>query len=187
MVSLKNFPKGQKSMVNVLKGVFVFAVCAVLAAPGASAKSAAPAAKPEQSGPSGEETDAALYCENIVDAADEARLSWQTWQLVSLEAKLRQQVEQLERKQAEFEAWVERRERLLSEVEGHVVSIVSRMRPEAAAAQLSTTDEDTAMGVLLKLKARVASNILDEMDPARAAQLTQAMVGFTDPKGEGDF
>ncbi|WP_193568084.1 MotE family protein [Labrenzia sp. CE80] len=133
------------------------------------------------------QSDAELYCTNIAASAEEARLSWQTWQLVSLEAKVRQQVEKLERKQQEFEAWVERRERLLSEVEGHVVSIVSRMRPETAAAQLATTDEETAMGVLLKLKARVASNILDEMDPARAAQLTQAMVGFTDPEGAGGF
>ena len=48
-----------------------------------------------------------------------------------------------------------------------------------AAAQLSTTDEDTATGVLLKLKPRVASEILDEMEPARAARLTQLMVGFS--------
>lgn len=152
-----------------------------------AALAAEPAPKPKAVVTETIVNEAALYCENIAESAEEARRSWQTWQLVSLEAKVRQQVERLEKQQAEFAAWVERRERLLAEVEGHVVSIVSRMRPEAAAAQLSTTDEDTAMGVLLKLKARVASSILDEMDPARAAQLTQGMVGFTDTKADGDF
>ncbi|WP_417669096.1 MotE family protein [Roseibium sp.] len=178
-------------MVKISTGALSLAALVVFAAPSAKAETSRPTPKPQAASAvqNGDviENEAALYCQNIGDAAEEARRSWQTWQLVSLEAKVRQQVERLERKQAEFEAWVERRERLLAEVEGHVVSIVSRMRPEAAAAQLSTTDEDTAMGVLLKLKARVASNILDEMDPARAAQLTQAMVGFTDPQGKGDF
>ncbi|WP_196223279.1 MotE family protein [Roseibium sp. RKSG952] len=123
--------------------------------------------------------DAALYCENTADKAAEARLKWQTWKLVSLEAKLRERIEELNRKQEEFERWVERREQLLAEVEGQVVSIIAKMRPEAAAAQLATSDDETATGVLLKLKARSASQILDEMDPARAAQLTRSMVGFS--------
>jgi flagellar motility protein MotE (MotC chaperone) len=56
-----------------------------------------------------------------------------------------------------------------------------------AAAQLSTSDEDTATGVLLKLKPRVASEILDEMEPAQAARLTQLMVGFSDSLEERSF
>ncbi|MFD1695816.1 MotE family protein [Roseibium aestuarii] len=130
-------------------------------------------------------SDVELYCKNIAQSAEEARIAWQTWKLLSLETKVQAQVALLERKRAEFEQWVEKRAKLLAEVEGHVVNIVSRMRPDAAAAQLSTTDDDTATGVLLKLKPRVASEILDEMDPARAAQLTQAMVGFSDPAGKG--
>jgi len=130
---------------------------------------------------------AGFYCKNIADKASEARLAWQTWQLVGLEAKLRERAEELERKEAEYKAWVKRREDLLENVEGQVVSIISRMRPEMAAAQLSTTDEDTATGVLLKLKPRVASEILDEMEPARAARLTQLMVGFSDTLEERSF
>lgn len=145
------------------------------------------AASTAKAGDEDRPSDVELYCKNIAQSAEEARITWQTWNLLSLETKVKAQVALLEKKRAEFEDWVERREKLLEEVEGHVVSIVSRMRPETAAAQLATADEDTATGVLMKLKARVASEILDEMDPARAAQLTQAMVGFTDPKKRGEY
>ena len=132
-------------------------------------------------------SDAGFYCKNIADKASEARLAWQTWKLVGLEAKLLERAEELERKEAEYKAWVKRREDLLENVEGQVVSIIARMRPEMAAAQLSTSDEDTATGVLLKLKPRVASEILDEMEPARAARLTQLMVGFSDTLEDRSF
>lgn len=131
--------------------------------------------------------DSELYCKNIAEAASDARLRWQTWKLISLEARLRDRIEALQRKEREFEAWVARREGLLDEVEDQVVSIIGRMRPEAAAAQLSTTDEEAAVGVLLKLKARIASSILDEMEPARAAQLTQSMMGLASPEDQRSF
>lgn len=132
-------------------------------------------------------SDGDLYCQNIAEAAADARIQWQTWKMISLEARLRDRIVELQRKEKEFEDWVQRREVLLNEVEDQVVQIIGRMRPDAAAAQLSTTDEVAAAGVLLKLKARVASSILDEMDPARAAQLTQSMMGLTDPDGQRSF
>ncbi|MEP3427786.1 MAG: MotE family protein [Roseibium sp.] len=132
-------------------------------------------------------SDSELYCKNIASAASDARVQWQTWKMISLEARLRDRIAELKRREKKFEDWVERRENLLNEVEDQVVNIIGRMRPEAAAAQLSTTEEEAAVGVLMKLKARVASSILDEMDPARAAQLTQSMMGFTDPEAQRSF
>jgi len=131
--------------------------------------------------------DSELYCKNIAEAASDARIKWQTWKLISLEARLRDRIGELQRKEKEFEQWVKRREDLLNEVEDQVVMIIGRMRPEAAAAQLSTTDEEAAVGVLLKLKARIASSILDEMEPSRAAQLTQSMMGLTNPEIQRSF
>lgn len=132
-------------------------------------------------------SDAELYCRNTGNIANDARLAWQTWNLISLEEKVKVRIHELEQKRAEYEAWVERREKVLSEVEGHVVSIFQRMRPEAAAAQLATLDEDTAVAVLVKLNARAASQILDEMEPARAAQLTHSMAGLTKSESEGSL
>lgn len=131
--------------------------------------------------------DSELYCKNIAEAASDARIKWQTWKLISLEARLKGRIEELQRSEREFQNWVKRREDLLAEVEDQVVSIIGRMRPEAAAAQLSTTDEEAAVGVLLKLKSRVASSILDEMEPSRAAQLTQSMMGLARPETERSF
>ncbi|WP_420415008.1 MotE family protein [Roseibium sp.] len=125
--------------------------------------------------------DSELYCKNIADAASDARIQWQTWKMIALEGRLQARIAELQRKEREFEAWVARREELLEQVEDQVVTIIGRMRPTAAAEQLSTTEDEAAIGVLLKLKARVASAILDEMEPARAAQLTQSMMGFTNP------
>lgn len=165
------------------RALFLAAWISVSSLSGAAAQS--PKVKPDA--PATPKSDAVLYCENTADAAAEARLKWQTWKLVGLEVRLQARIAELDRKQKEFEQWIERREKLLNEVEGQVVSIISRMRPEMAAAQLATSDDETATGVLLKLKARIASEILDEMDPARAAQLTQSMVGFSTQTDERSF
>ncbi len=177
--------QSKRRTVSVLTLTCLFAALGVV--PGTAQ---APKPKPEPEAGKVEQlpgSDAGFYCKNIADKATDARIAWQTWQLVGLEAKLRERAAELERKEAEYKAWVKRREKLLENVEGQVVSIIARMRPEMAAAQLSTSDEETATGVLLKLKPRVASEILDEMEPAQAARLTQLMVGFSDPLKEGSF
>jgi flagellar motility protein MotE (MotC chaperone) len=162
---------------------------AALAFSGMAADAQSPRRKPMVEAGNGKAqppADSTLYCRNITEAASDARLQWQTWKLVSLEARLRGRIEELQRTEKDFEEWVQR-ENLLNEVEDQVVSIIGRMRPEAAAAQLSTTDEEAAVGVLLKLKARVASSILDEMEPSRAAQLTQSMMGLASPEPQRSF
>ncbi|WP_299812734.1 MotE family protein [uncultured Roseibium sp.] len=172
---------------NGLKqGLLAIAVVSI-AFSGSSAMAQEPRDKPEIVDILIPPPDSELYCKNIAEAASDARVKWQTWKMISLEASLRDRIAELQRKEREFETWVERREELLGEVEDQVVSIIGRMRPEAAAAQLATTDEEAAVGVLLKLKARVASSILDEMDPARAAQLTQSMMGIANPDIQRSF
>ncbi|GGB60112.1 hypothetical protein GCM10011316_35180 [Roseibium aquae] len=161
----------------LLSGLFVLTGGAAVSAQSAG----------EEPGAGQSARNAVLYCQNNAVSAADARASWQAWKLISLEARLAQRIEELARREVEFEAWVERREEMLAAVEDQVVTIIARMRPEAAAAQLATTDDDTAVGVLLKLKARQASGILDEMDPGRAAQLTQTMVGISDPNSERSF
>ncbi|MHA7772950.1 MotE family protein [Roseibium sp. M-1] len=174
-------------------GLLAFAAFSIAGLTGAMAQ--APREKPQPGATPGVASvqapvpppDSELYCKNIAEAASDARIKWQTWKLISLEAKLRGRIEELQRREREFEIWVKRREDLLNEVEDQVVSIIGRMRPETAAAQLSTTDEEAAVGVLLKLKSRVASSILDEMEPSRAAQLTQSMMGLTHPETQRSF
>jgi flagellar motility protein MotE (MotC chaperone) len=172
---------------GVLTCLAVQLICA-----GSAAQAQMPPEKPQEATvapaqPAIPYRDSQLYCKNIAEAASDARIQWQTWKMIALEGRLQARIAELQRKEREFEAWVERREQLLEQVEDQVVSIIGRMRPTAAAEQLSTTEEEAAVGVLLKLKARVASAILDEMEPARAAQLTQTMMGFTDPEIQRRF
>ncbi|MEI2385857.1 MotE family protein [Breoghania sp. JC706] len=133
-----------------------------------------------------QESDVAAYCRNTADATAEARIAWQTWKLLALQDSLKQQIAALETKRAQFQEWVEKRNKILAAVEDHVVSIYGKMRPDAAAEQLATLDQDIAIAVLSRLKPRDASAILNEMEPARAAQLAQAMASLTNARlGEG--
>ena len=141
------------------------------AAPAEASASSAGAAAPPDAPP------AEQFCANIADTAADARFAWQAKMLAELEQQLTDRIAELDRRQAEFEAWIQRRDAFLKKAEDGVVAIYARMRPDAAAQQLSTIDDETAAAVLAKLVPRNASAILNEMDPQRAAQLTMAIAG----------
>jgi flagellar motility protein MotE (MotC chaperone) len=117
------------------------------------------------------------YCVNIADAAADARLAWQKKTLADLEQEIAKRVELLEAKTAEYQRWLARRDEFSKKAQEIVVTIYSRMRPDAAAAQLVAMDEETAAAVLTKLDPRSASAILNEMDPAQAARLAGTISG----------
>ena len=117
------------------------------------------------------------YCFNNVDAVAEAKFAWQAKTISEMEAKLKTVITKLEVKQKEYQSWVTRRENFISKMTTSLVKIYSSMEPEAAAAQISIVDYDTAVSILTKLKPREASAILNEMDPKRASQLVRVIVG----------
>jgi flagellar motility protein MotE (MotC chaperone) len=117
------------------------------------------------------------FCANMTNSAVDARVAWQAAKLVELEAKLRQRIAEFEAKRADYEDWLHKHDEALKQAKQDVVSIYSKMRPDAAAAQLAVMDDVMAASVLAKLNARIASSILAEMDPGRAARITNAMVG----------
>lgn len=121
------------------------------------------------------ETDVRLareYCLNIADAAADARLAWQKKTLADLELEIAKRVELLEAKTAEYQKWLARRDEFSKKAQENVVTIYSRMKPDAAAAQLVAMDEEMAAAVLTKLDPRNASAILNEMEATQAARLT---------------
>jgi flagellar motility protein MotE (MotC chaperone) len=115
------------------------------------------------------------YCENIADAATDARFLLQKETLEKMEKEIEGRIKVLETKRAEYEDWLKRREAFLAKVDEAVVSIYSRMRPDAAALQLANMEDEIAAAILTKLNPRASSNILNEMEPARAAQLTNVI------------
>jgi flagellar motility protein MotE (MotC chaperone) len=134
-----------------------------------------PAGKPSQ-GPSLQTSTARRYCVSIANVAADARYAWQKKQLADIAEELEKRVAVLESKTVEFQKWVKRRDEFVEKAQQSLVLIYARMRPDAAALQLTAMDEETASAVLLKLDPRIASKILNDMEPARAARLT-AIIG----------
>jgi flagellar motility protein MotE (MotC chaperone) len=130
------------------------------------------------------------YCVNIADKAADARLAWQAKTISDLEQEIDKRIAELDAKRAEYQEWLAQRDEMLAKAEGHVVQIYAKLRPDAAALQLSALDDDIAAALLSKLSARNASAILAEMEPGRAAQLTKTIVKATkvpnDKKNDGN-
>jgi flagellar motility protein MotE (MotC chaperone) len=137
-----------------------------------------------QGAPSANAGDGTQFCTNISDAAADARLAWQMKELEKTEASLRERIAELEAKRAEYEKWLKLRQDFLKKAEDNVVGIYSRMRPDAAAAQIASMQDETAAAVLAKLNVRSSSAILNEMEPARAAHLANTLSGLRDTDSE---
>ncbi len=123
------------------------------------------------------QTPAGQYCTNIADAAVDARIAWQRQNLAEAEKLVQQKATELEAKTAEFQRWLQRRDEFVERAKKTVVDIYTKMRPDAAALQLQSLDEETAAAVLVKLDARAASAVMNEMDPMQAARLTAIISG----------
>lgn len=117
------------------------------------------------------------YCANIANPAAEARFAWQKQALADIERQLGERVALLDAKMAELQKWVTRRDEFIDKARQNLVQIYTRMRPDAAASQMTAMDEETASAVLLKLEPRTASLILNEMEPTQAARLTTIIGG----------
>lgn len=155
------------------------------AATASAAEREAPAAEPFSGPP--EDENAAQYCTSIADAASDARFARQSEALRVLQGDIDERLARMEAKRAELEAVLKRREDFLKKADEAVVAIYSKMRPDAAAAQMSIMGAESAAAILEKLNPRLASSILNEMEAAKAAQLTGVMTGSAeDLKGEGE-
>jgi flagellar motility protein MotE (MotC chaperone) len=117
------------------------------------------------------------YCQNIEDPALDARFLYQKSELQRLEGELKKSTSALETKIAEDQQWVQRRDEFINMADGTLVALLTKIRPDAAAAQLAGIDEAAAAALLLKLKPKISSAILDQMDSAKASRLISVMIG----------
>ena len=115
------------------------------------------------------------FCSNIADAARDRRYALQKAELETLQKDIDQRIAALEEKRREYEEWLERRNDFLDKAETNLVDIYSRMRPDAAAERLAEVNVELAAGILMKLQARQAGIILNEMKTEAAAALTGIM------------
>lgn len=123
------------------------------------------------------QSDVQQFCLNNAGIIGDARIAWQTARLAELGAQIRARLAELEAKKTEYEAWLRARDEMMKQAAEGVVTIYAKMRPDAAALQIAAMDDPTAAAILVKLPARAASAILNEMEAGRAARLTRSMVG----------
>jgi flagellar motility protein MotE (MotC chaperone) len=126
-----------------------------------------------------QQTEIERFCSNITDAARDRRYALQRQELETLQKDIDQRMKLLEEKRAEYEGWLKRRNDFLSKTEDSVVKIYSTMKPDAAAERLAAVDVLVAAGILMKLDARKAGVILNEMNSKAAAALTAIMASAT--------
>ena len=147
--------------------------CAPAPSGGVEQKKAEPA---KTSAPATAGDEAKQFCANNLVIAGDARIAWQTSKLLELEARVKQRLEDLEARKVQLVEWLGKHDEAMKKATDDIVTIYSHMKPDAAASQLAVMDDAMAAALIAKLPPRAASMILDEMEPARAAQLTHGMV-----------
>ncbi len=111
------------------------------------------------------------YCSNNLASAAEARIASKRKALLELEERIEKKSAELSRLTADARDWVDRREKGRAMSRDSLVDAYSKMRPEAAAQQIGAMSDDVAVSIIMKLNARAASAIMNEMGADRAARI----------------
>jgi flagellar motility protein MotE (MotC chaperone) len=165
-------------------GILVAIGFACISVPGGCVEQKkAEAAKPME--PAATATEMKQFCSNNLAIAGDARIAWQTSKLLDLAAQIKQRLAELEERKAQLVEWLRKHDEAMKKAADDVVAIYAHMKPDAAASQLAVMDDAMAAAVIAKLPPRVAGTILNEMERARAAQLTHGMLApETAPEGK---
>lgn len=115
------------------------------------------------------------FCGNIADSVRDRRYALQKAELEKLQGELDARLKALEEKRAEYEHWLKKRDDFMALAEESVVGIYRTMRPDAAAERLAELQVELAASILIKLDARKAGVILNEMERKSAAAVTAVM------------
>lgn len=126
------------------------------------------------------------FCTNIADAARDQRYLLQKQELEALQKGVDERIRTLEARRAEYEDWLNRRNEFLKVAEAGLVEIYRKMKPDAAAAQLSAINPEIASAIVMKLPPRQSSVILSEMAADKAAVLTGIIALASDPNTSKD-
>jgi len=127
-----------------------------------------------------------MYCTNMRDKVLDARFEWQRKRLQELDGSVAAQVRKLEARIAEHRKWYELRKAFAERARNTLVKVLARMRPDAAASQLSNMDAMTASAIILRLDVDQSSKILNEMDPVKAAELSSVIADSARPGPGGN-
>jgi flagellar motility protein MotE (MotC chaperone) len=127
--------------------------------------------------PAPELSPAQQYCSSILDTATAAQIAQQTRNLQKAQKQLDDRIALLAAKADVLKNWIKLREDFTTRATDSLVKIYSKMKPDAAAGQLAIMDEEAAAAIMSKLAPKVSSQIMTEMEAAKAARLAAIMVG----------
>jgi flagellar motility protein MotE (MotC chaperone) len=122
-------------------------------------------------------TEIQQFCANNAALMGDVRAMWQTARLQEIEIQVKNRISELEAKREQYADWIKKHEDALKKAQDDVVAIYAHMKPDAAAQQIAAMDDAIAAAILAKLSTRGASLILNEIEPGRAARLTNSMLG----------
>jgi flagellar motility protein MotE (MotC chaperone) len=131
----------------------------------------------DQPPPKGPITPASQYCMNVRDAAESARMEQQRGSLAKAQRDIDERIALLTTKTTEYQQWLNKRDEFLKKANDTLVEIYSRLKPEAAAAQMLAMNEGVAAAIISKMTPKTAGAILSEMDAGRAARLSSYLAG----------
>ncbi|WP_442754946.1 MotE family protein [Methylocystis sp. JAN1] len=134
----------------------------IVAAPASAGEAAAPSAR-----------DIQQYCANVAASAEALQIERRRRQLAELESEIAARLASLEARRQELRSLLDRIDAFERKTSDALVGLYSRMKPEAAAAQLTQIDDDVAAALILQLKAKISSAILGEMEASRGAALAK--------------
>ncbi|MET0747450.1 MAG: MotE family protein [Rhizobium sp.] len=163
-------------LANCRTVTFAAVGAALLIIPGAFAQQAS---KPVD--PSSSQDEIRQFCTNIAEPARDQRYLLQKQALEKLQHDVDARIAIMDQRKSEYEDWLKRRNDFLAKADDGLVDIYKNMKPDAAAASLNEVKVTIASAIIMKLKASQASLILSEMDPQKAATVTNIMASASDP------
>jgi len=116
--------------------------------------------------------------------AKEAELKRKERALKELEAKIDKKLEEEKKLAKKLEELIQKADVLKDKKIKHLVNVYSNMEPARAAKVLETLDKELAVKILAGMKGRIAGEILTNMDPKKAAALSEALTAFQTPFGK---
>lgn len=120
------------------------------------------------------------FCGNIADAARDKRYLIQREELHKLQAQVDERISVLKERRDDYKNWLDQRNRFLETAEAGLVEIFKKMKPDAAAKQLEIIDRNISAAIIMKLDARLSSQIFNEMDSEVAAGLATIIASAVD-------
>jgi flagellar motility protein MotE (MotC chaperone) len=116
------------------------------------------------------------YCANIATNTNQAANLLHEQQLHELESQIELRIKELDAKRSEVQRLIDTNEAMLAKANQSLVDLYSKMKPDAAASQIAKLDDDIAVALLVHVKTKEMSAIMDEMEPERAAAFTKKLI-----------